>query len=106
MASPHTTIIVRLTNNGQHCRVAIENRGVVPPDIRTRFFDKFITSGKQGGTGLGTYSAKLLTEAQHGQIHMEVSDMDNLTTITVTLPATPPAPAVAAAAPTPAPSVA
>lgn len=105
-APDHTTIIVRLTNNGQHCRVAIENRGVVPPDIRTRFFDKFITSGKQGGTGLGTYSAKLLTEAQHGQIHMEVSDMDNLTTITVTLPTTPPAPAVAAAAPTPAPSVA
>ena len=43
--------------------IAIRNTGAVPTDIRTRFFDKYVTAGKEGGTGIGTYSAKLLTEA-------------------------------------------
>jgi nitrogen-specific signal transduction histidine kinase len=45
-------------------RIMIQNKGAVPAEIRERFFDKFVTSGKQGGTGLGTYSAKMLAEAQ------------------------------------------
>ena len=102
-APDHTTLTVMLAAEGDRCRISIQNRGVVAPEVRPRLFDKVITSGKQGGTGLGTYSAKLLTEAQHGQISMEVSDIDNLTTVTVTLPATPPAttpaPAPATAAP-------
>jgi len=44
------------------------------------------TSGKLGGTGLGTYSARLLTEAQNGSIQLAVSDVDNTTVITVHLP--------------------
>jgi len=67
-------------------RIVIQNRGAVPAEIRERFFDKFVTLGKEGGTGLGTYSAKLLTEAQKGTISMDVSDQENQTTITVTLP--------------------
>jgi hypothetical protein len=67
-------------------RIVIENKGAVPQDIRGRFFDKYATSGKQGGTGLGTYSARLLTEAQGGKIELAVSDETNTTTITVTLP--------------------
>ena len=67
-------------------RVVLDNSGAVPAAIRARFFDKFVTQGKDGGTGLGTYSAKLLTEAQHGSISLEVSDADNRTTITVELP--------------------
>jgi len=67
-------------------RITIENKGAVPAEIRERFFDKFVTHGKQGGTGLGTYSAKLLAEAQNGTISMTVSDHENQTTITVTLP--------------------
>lgn len=67
-------------------RILIMNKGAVPADIRDRFFDKFVTHGKQGGTGLGTYSAKALAVAQNGNIEMEVSDLDNLTTLTVTLP--------------------
>lgn len=66
--------------------IVIENRGAVPVEIRERFFDKFVTSGKQGGTGLGTYSAKLLTEAQHGRIDLDVSDAKDTTTVTVVLP--------------------
>jgi signal transduction histidine kinase len=67
-------------------RITIQNNGKVPAEIRERFFEKFVTHGKQGGTGLGTYSAKMLTEAQNGTITMSVSEKENQTTITVTLP--------------------
>ncbi|WP_374604901.1 ATP-binding protein [Niveibacterium sp.] len=58
-------------------------------EVRERFFDKFVTAGKREGTGLGTYSARMLIEALHGQIAMETSDSDNTTTIHVEVPAPP-----------------
>lgn len=66
--------------------VRISNDGVVPKDIRARFFDKFSTSGKQGGTGLGAFSAQLIARTQGGEITMATSDESNTTTISVTLP--------------------
>jgi len=66
--------------------VSITNPGTVPLAIRESFFDKFATAGKRGGTGLGTYSAKLLTEVQHGRIEMMTSDERNETTLRMTLP--------------------
>jgi CheY-like chemotaxis protein len=67
-------------------RIVIENKGAVAVEIREHFFDKFVTHGKQGGSGLGTYSAKMLTEAQNGSIALDVSDRENRTTLSVTLP--------------------
>ncbi|MCX7143859.1 MAG: response regulator [Proteobacteria bacterium] len=67
-------------------RIEIRNTGAVPADIRGRFFDKFVTKGKPGGTGLGTYSARLLAQAQNGDILLDVSDVENTTTVTVVLP--------------------
>ncbi|MFA7268573.1 MAG: response regulator [Sterolibacterium sp.] len=67
-------------------RIVIQNKGAVPAEIRERFFNKFVTHEKRGGTGLGTYSARLLAEAQNGTIALRVSDAENQTTITVTLP--------------------
>lgn len=67
-------------------RIVISNRGAVPVAIRERFFDKFVTAGKTQGTGLGTYSARLLAEAQHGSIALEVLDESDTTRITVMLP--------------------
>lgn len=67
-------------------RVSIVNTGVVPAAIRDGFFGKFVTCGKAGGSGIGTYSAKLLAEAQLGDVALDVSDARNLTTLTVTLP--------------------
>ncbi|WP_394698468.1 ATP-binding protein [uncultured Desulfobacter sp.] len=52
------------------------------------FFDKYATFGKSGGTGLGTYSAKLFTQIHGGQIEMDSSDTSG-TTITVRFPARP-----------------
>jgi two-component system sensor histidine kinase/response regulator len=72
------------TNNS--AQVTISNNGAMPAPMRERFFEKFATSGKTGGSGLGAYSAKLLTEAQGGRIAMSTSDQENRTTLTVTLP--------------------
>jgi CheY-like chemotaxis protein len=66
--------------------VTIKNQGIVPAAIRDRFFEKFVTSGKPGGTGIGTYSARLLAQAQNGTVALKVSDEGNWTTLTVTLP--------------------
>ena len=63
---------------------SITNPGVVPEEIRERFFEKYVTAGKQGGTGLGTYSAKLCAETQGGSIKMETLP-DQRTRITITL---------------------
>jgi two-component system, sensor histidine kinase and response regulator len=67
-------------------RICIRNEGAVPAGIREGFFDKYVTLGKKGGTGIGTYSAKLLAEAQHGKIEMTTSDSKNETAVIVTLP--------------------
>lgn len=66
--------------------IRISNTGAVPPEIRESFFDKYATAGKADGSGLGTYSAKLLIEAQQGSIQMQTSDQNNRTTIEITLP--------------------
>lgn len=66
--------------------VVIENDGAIPLEIRDRFFNKFVTSGKHAASGLGAYSAKLLVLAQDGNISMHVSDQEDRTTIIVTLP--------------------
>ena len=73
-AAPNKTQIEVALHNETPLRITIANTGAVPEAIRERFFDKFVTSGKSGGTGLGTYSAKLLTEAQNGTISLNVAD--------------------------------
>jgi CheY-like chemotaxis protein len=54
--------------------VTIHNQGAVPKTIRDNFFDKYTTVGKSKGTGLGTYSAKLMAETQGGTVHFETSE--------------------------------
>lgn len=68
--------------------VAVHNAGAVPVEIRSRFFEKYATSGKTHGTGLGTYSARLMVLTMGGSISMETSD-DAGTTVFVTLPVPP-----------------
>lgn len=85
-ASPENSRVTVTLHNVTPLEIVIVNKGAVPVEIREHFFDKFITFGKQGGTGLGTYSARLLTEAQNGTLSLQVSDLENSTTLTVTLP--------------------
>jgi CheY-like chemotaxis protein len=85
-AAPDGTTVTATIYPGSPRRITINNMGVVPAAIRDTFFDKFATAGKQGGTGIGTYSARLLAEAQNGDITMQTSDEKGSTVITVLLP--------------------
>lgn len=85
-ARAQTTVEIQLALLEDRVTIAITNDGVVPADIRNTFFDKFSTSGKPGGTGLGTFSAQLIATTQQGSIAMATSDAQGNTTITVHLP--------------------
>ncbi|MBF0189722.1 MAG: response regulator [Magnetococcales bacterium] len=54
--------------------VVIHNPGVVPEAIRATFFEKYATCGKAGGTGLGTYSARLIARTLGGDVCMRTSE--------------------------------
>ncbi|WP_179958307.1 response regulator [Chitinimonas arctica] len=87
-ASPdETEVHVQLLRAGGECTITLRNHGVVPLLIREHFFDKYVSHGKSDGTGLGSYSAKLLTEAQGGRISLACDDDAAQTCLTVYLPA-------------------
>lgn len=67
-------------------RLRVHNHGVVPLAVRANFFEKYATSGKSEGTGLGTYSARLIARTLGGEIEMETSVATG-TMVTVRLPA-------------------
>jgi CheY-like chemotaxis protein len=85
-AAPPNTRVEVLLRDESPLRILISNMGAVPHELRERFFEKFATSGKSGGSGIGTYSAQLLAHAQNGSISMATDDANNCTTLTVTLP--------------------
>ncbi len=69
--------------------MSMHNSGVVQNDVRESFFEKYTTCGKQDGTGLGTYGAKLIAEAHGGTIAMTTSENEG-TTVIVKFPLHPP----------------
>ena len=71
---------------GEPTVLRVVNRGVIPACLRGRFFTKYATAGKQGGTGLGAYSARLIAETHGGSARMETSDEADCTVVTLTLP--------------------
>ena len=85
-AAPPDSRVEVLLRDESPLRILISNMGAVPPELREHFFDKFATSGKAGGSGIGTYSAQLLAQAQNGSIRMVTDDANDCTTLTVTLP--------------------
>ncbi|WP_285162977.1 ATP-binding response regulator [Shewanella goraebulensis] len=66
--------------------ITIQNLGVVEEHIRDTFWNKYTSAGKDNGTGIGTYSAKLLAEAQNGNVALEVSDENDTTSVSISLP--------------------
>ncbi len=71
--------------SGELLTLHIHNNTAVPPSLRANFFDKYATLGKEGGTGLGTYSSRLLAKVQNGDLTMLTSDA-NGTTLSLSLP--------------------
>ena len=78
-------IVINLEFADDKIGVFIKNAGEVPLSIQDRFFDKMITEGKSGGTGLGTYSARKMAETQLGHIALDASK-PGYTTVRVFLP--------------------
>ncbi|WP_071545650.1 MASE3 domain-containing protein [Pseudodesulfovibrio hydrargyri] len=77
---------VDVSLEGVPCRVIrIRNRGAVPAEIRDQFFEKYKTWGKKRGTGLGTYSSKLMADAMGYGLHLDTSDEDDVTVISILL---------------------
>lgn len=77
----HVSLSVRA---GDPVTLSVNNPGEVPPELTGRFFEKYVTAGKSGGTGLGTYSARLMARAQQGDLHLRTGPMRG-TTVTLSL---------------------
>lgn len=75
-ASPPGEPVVIEIESGEETTIRVRNKGAVPRDIRDTFFEKYVTCGKKGGTGLGAYSARKMIEAQNASIAMRTSDED------------------------------
>lgn len=85
-ASPERTPIhVDFISSEGKLDICIRNKGEVPEEIRDNLFGKYVTQGKRKGTGLGTYIARLITEAHQGSISLDASEK-GFTTICITLP--------------------
>ncbi len=85
-APDKSTVKVQLCiRNKVGLQTDIYNEGVVPEPIRATFFEKFATFGKAKGLGIGTYTAKLITQAHGGNISFFTSSEEG-TTLTVFLP--------------------
>jgi PAS domain S-box-containing protein len=68
--------------------VDIHNQGAIPQDIRESFFERYVTAGKPQGTGLGTYSARLIARTHGGDITFTTSAKEG-THVLVSLPMNP-----------------
>lgn len=77
---------------GDPVRVRVHNPGVVPEALVGRFFDKYATAGKSDGTGLGTYSARLMARVQMGELEMQTGPAGTVLTLTLRALGTEPLP--------------
>ncbi|BCS90001.1 sensor histidine kinase [Pseudodesulfovibrio sediminis] len=82
------TVSIAIDDDDANVSFTIHNTMPVPEAIQDSFFNKYTTANKRTGTGLGTYSARIMTEVMNGTITMRSSNEEG-TTITVTLPKCP-----------------
>ena len=68
---PEKTVLVSLDSRAR--TLVIRNTGEVPPSIRNRFFEKYVTEGKKRGNGLGTYTAWRMATALGWDIRLDTS---------------------------------
>lgn len=71
--------------------LTICNQGELSERMRARLFEKYATSGKEGGSGLGAYSARLIGRTQGGDVFLDQAPPGEIR-ITVRLPRPPEAP--------------
>ncbi len=85
-ASPEGEIIkISISKVGNFHYIDFHNQGVIPESIRDNFFDRYTTYGKEYGTGLGTFSSRIIAKAHRGDISFTTSNEEG-THVTVILP--------------------
>ncbi|WP_298925024.1 response regulator [uncultured Ramlibacter sp.] len=83
---------------GTPVRLRIRNPGSLTPGVARGFFDKYFSSGKSGGSGLGTYSARLMARVQEGELTLETGPGQGVAVVLSLRPAGPELPAAVAVA--------
>ena len=73
-AAPFGSMVTVKIDTGKAAVFSVHNFGVIPEEVRSRFFTQYVTFGKKTGTGLGTYSARLVAEALGGTIGFTTSE--------------------------------
>jgi signal transduction histidine kinase len=66
-------VVVRANEDGGAELVVDDDGPGIPEEIRPRIFTKFWKHGRAGGSGLGLYIVRGLTEAHHGDVLVESS---------------------------------
>ncbi|MFO7802930.1 MAG: PAS domain S-box protein [Desulfovermiculus sp.] len=66
-------------------KISIRNPGVIPEQVLDRLGQKYVTAGKQQGTGLGLYSVGLIVRTMNGSLTWS-SSQESGTCFTVYLP--------------------
>ncbi|GFK94768.1 Sensor protein DivL [Fundidesulfovibrio magnetotacticus] len=84
-SSPGDAVTLRLLREPDWDVAEVGNRGDVPEQVRASFFRKYATFGKQSGTGLGTYTARLIARTHGGDVEMETGQGQG-TVVRVRLP--------------------
>ncbi len=81
---------------GDFWELAMRDTGCgVPPELRYKIFDPFVTAGKQNGTGLGLAIVREIVKGHGGAIQLRSSILDEVgsqnsgTTFLIRMPITP-----------------
>lgn len=80
IAPENTRVLISMIDENP-MKITVQNSGVIAKDKREKIFVK-----SEKSTDTGMYLPKLLVEAQHGSISLDVSDNDNKTVVTINLP--------------------
>lgn len=80
-----STVTVSVIEAGTEAWVTLHNLGAIPEAIRSRFFGKYATCGKERGTGLGAYIARKIARLHGGDIDWSSGEAVG-TRLTVRLP--------------------
>jgi len=84
-ASPDGGSVSIILERDKDITITIRNQGEIPQSVRDTFFDKYSSSNGSAGSGLGTYSARLIARTHGGDIKADTS-VPGETGVIVTLP--------------------
>ena len=84
-ASPNGGSVSIVLEKNTGITLTIRNQGEVPEPVRESFFDKYSSDNGPSGSGLGTYSARLIARTHGGDIQVDTC-VPGETCVIVTLP--------------------